>query len=524
MLEIQKLQPSWLSKFSISPLKRSFLLIAASTLMSACGGSSGGSEQTPEPEPVEQGTYLSEFAFLTSDNPELTQNVYLTLVDSKYSGRIADNVSVASLVPSFEHDGELVEVNNVEHLSGESPNDFTQVVTYTVKTNDGRAQSYQVDVTKFTGLPVIYLSTEDSQPIDSKEDYVKGAVAIDGGRLFTSQPDTEMKIRGRGNSTWAHPKKPFQMKLSDKGEFLGMPAEKKWLFLAEYSDKTLLRNTIAFELGHISNLDWTPKSEFAEVYINDEYNGTYNITEKVEESENRVVIGDTGYLLEIDQPDRLDPDDVYFNTSKFLINIKSPETSFGSSEYNYVEGLFNDFESALYGDDFKDPEQGYAKFIDLDSFVDWYLISEITKNVDSQWFSSIYINVMPGEKIKMGPLWDFDLAFGNVDYADSRYAEGWWIKYNPWYQRLFQDPAFVSKVKERFDYFETNQDVILDKLDAHALKLDWAQQENDDKWQTIGTYVWPNPVVLDTYEAEVEHLKDWYNRRMSWLGQALDAL
>ena len=112
-----------------------------------------------------------------------------------------------------------------------------------------------------------------------------------------------MKIRGRGNSTWGlHPKKPFQMKLSDKAEFLGMPKDKKWLFLAEYSDKTMLRNKISFEMGYISNLDWTPQGRFAEVYINDQYNGTYNITQKVEESDNRVVLGDTGYLLELDQP------------------------------------------------------------------------------------------------------------------------------------------------------------------------------------------------------------------------------
>ena len=118
------------------------------------------------------------------------------------------------------------------------------------------------------------------------------------------------------------------MKLSDKSAFLGMPEDKKWLFLAEYSDKTMLRNTIAFELGYMSNLDWTPAGEFAEVYLNGEYNGTYNITQKVEESDNRVALGDTGYLLELDQLDRIDPDDVYFEstvTERFIINIKEPD-------------------------------------------------------------------------------------------------------------------------------------------------------------------------------------------------------
>ena len=168
--------------------------------------------------------------------------------------------------------------------------------------------------------------------------------------------------------------------------------------------------------------------------------------------------------------------------------------------------------------------EGYAEYIDVDSFVDWFLISEITKNVDSMFFSSMFLNVMPGEKIKMGPLWDFDLSFGNVDYADSRYAEGWWVKYHPWYERLFQDPAFVEEVKVRFAFFKGNQDFILNKIDAYAEQLKWAQQENNDKWQTIGQYVWPNPVVFDTYQEEVDHMKEWYINRMNWLDSALDSL
>ena len=131
---------------------------------------------------------------------------------------------------------------------------------------------------------------------------------------------------------------------------------------------------------------------------------------------------------------------------------------------------------------------------------------------------------MPGEKIKMGPLWDFDLSFGNVDYADSQFAEGFWVLYHPWYSRLFQDPKFVNKVNERFEYFKTNQQYILDKIDQQADALKWAQQENDEKWGTIGTYVWPNPVVLDTYDEEVAHLKSWYTRRMNWLDTALKNL
>ena len=587
-----------------------------------------------------------------------------------FSGRTLHNGSVDQLVASFEYQGVSVLIGDIAQESGITVNDFTDIVTYTVTNSDGDIENFTVDLTRFTGLPIVYLKTDDSVAIDSKDDYVRGDTSVFGGRNFDDLEQVEMKIRGRGNSTWGlHPKKPFQMKLSDKAEFLGMPNDKKWLFLAEYSDKTMLRNKMSFEMGYLSNLDWTPQGRFAEVYINDEYNGTYNITQKVEESDNRVPLGDTGYLLELDQLSRLDPDDVYFEsviTDKFLVNIKEPDLDLNSTEYVYIKTLINDFENAMLGSttmtsyfavsettsdnvwdvnlsqtmtlvpnseyrvsfkakssidrtiiaglglyhdpwtnvgepvsltaawqtftltqtttDFGDDQsrvlfdmggdqggevwiddvsvltadgvelvtngdfqsgesnweggaasgsnitsypsgaEGYAEYIDIDSFVDWYLISEITKNVDSKSFSSMFLNVMPGEKIKMGPLWDFDLSFGNVDYADSRYAEGWWVKYHPWYERLFEYPGFVDRVKERFAFFRANQGVILDKIDTYAEQLQWAQQENDSKWQTLGMYVWPNPVYFDTYQEEVDHMKAWYTNRMNWLDEAIDGL
>ena len=510
---------------TIKAITLSLLLINV-LLLSACGGSSDPEVNIePTPVPVEEYTDLNQFSFLKVNNPDLNSDIYLAINDNYVTGRTTDNIDVDNLIASFAHNGADISVGDVIQSNSSTGNDFTNIVTYTVKTANGSQESYQVDLTKFTGLPIVYLSTDNNVAINSKDDYVEGNVSLDGGRYLDNIQQVAMKIRGRGNSTWfIHPKKPFQMKTKEKTAFLNMPADKKWLFLAEYSDKTMLRNKIALEMGYISLLDWTPQSTFAEVYINNEYNGTYNITQKVEESDNRVALGDSGYLLEIDQLDRLDADDVYFYTDNFLINIKEPKLALASAEFNYVNDLINEFEGVLYSSQFKDPTSGYAKFIDIDSFIDWYLISEITKNVDSKSYSSIYLNVLPGEKIKMGPLWDFDLSFGNVDYADSQYAEGFWVKDNPWYSRLFQDPDFVNKVNDRFKYFRNNQTAILDKIDQQAEALKWAQQENDDKWKTIGSYVWPNSVVLGSYDEEVTHLKSWYTRRMNWLETALISL
>ena len=474
---------------------------------------------------VAENIEITEFSFLTANNPNLISNAYLSIEGNKITGRIPQDVDISHLVATFEFSGTTITVNNVSQISAITNNDYTNIVIYTVKASNGTQITYEVDITKFTGLPIIYLKTDQNLPIDSKEDYVKGDVIIKGGRNFSNLENTSIKIRGRGNSTWyVHPKKPYQLKLDEEQEFLDMPAEKKWIFLAEYSDKTMMRNTIAFEIGYLSNLDWTPESNFAEVFINEKYNGTYNITQKVEEGDNRVVIGSDGYLLEIDQLDRLDPDDVFFYTGNFLINIKAPELELNSDAYNYVKNLLNEFEANLYSSQFKHPTEGYAKYIDVDSFIDWYLISEITKNQDSKSFSSIFLNVIPGQKIKMGPLWDFDLSFGNVDYSECELATGFWVKDHKWYTKLFEDESFVEKVKIRFNFFKENEGYILDKMDFYANQLKWSQQENDMVWGTLGTYVWPNPVVYNTYDEEVSHLKNWYSQRMNWLENAFNNL
>ena len=469
---------------------------------------------------------MTSFSFLSELNPTLTQDVNLTFdgVDT-YSGSINYLSNIENLVASFEIVGGSVSVNNVEQTTGVSGNDFNKVLTYVVfdKLNSN-ARTYYIEISYFTGLPRILVNTSNT-PINSKENYVEGSVTVKGGLFFDDLATQEMKIKGRGNSTWfLHPKKPYQLKFGDKTSFLGMKEDKKWLFLAEYSDKSLIRNKISLDLGAMSNLDYTPKAEYAEVFLNDKYNGTYLITQKVEVKANRLDLPSNGYLIEIDQDHRVDADDVFFKPVIFsqfhltnVFNIKEPSVDYNSGEFNLIKKHINDFEAALFGSNFKDSQDGYQAYIDVSSFIDWYLIQEIAKTVDAQWYSSIYFNYVPGEKIKMGPIWDFDLSYGNVNYADSRYAEGFWVKENPWYKRLFEDSAFENKVKERFMYFFNNADVLLDKIDSYGEYLDRSQVQNYKAWPTLGDYVWPNPIWYNTHAEEVGHLKAWITTRMNWL-------
>jgi len=318
---------------------------------------------------------------------------------------------------------------------------------------------------------------------------------------------------------------------------LGMPSDRRWVLLAENSDKSLIRNNIAFYMSSLSHLEYTPKGKYIDLYFNGSPMGTYLLAQKAEVTNNRLDIGPTGYLLEMTQGGRLKETDVRYESSimkdliggaayDLVFTVKHPLIQSGGTEYQELKNHLDAFETALFGPDFKDPEVGYRSFIDVASFVDWYIIQEIAKSVDAKWYSSIFFNYVPGKKIKMGPLWDFDLSFGNCAYPewnfyDSYEIEGYHIKKNPWWIRLFEDPYFESLVKNRFQYFKSRMPEILAKIDEYGEHLDVSQQKNYELWGTLGQWFWPNPIWFDTYQEEVDHLKQWITERVNWLDSDL---
>ena len=388
-----------------------------------------------------------------------------------------------------------------------------------------------------SGLPIVKIKTNQVVgPAMDKDSYVEGSLEIIGEGNFEGLEETTMKIKGRGNSTWwictdasagaVVGKCPYQVKFGDKKSILGMPEDKKWVLLAEKSDKSMIRNKIARYMGELSDLEYTPNAEYIELFINEDYQGTYLIGQKVEESKNRVNIGDEGYLIEIDTDanNRIDPDDIIFKPAIWssihtdgVFNIKDPNIDYGSDEFYFIENYINDFESVLYSNNFNDPDSGYESYIDVDSLIDWFLINEIAKSVDARWYSSIYFSYIPGEKIKMGPIWDFDLSYGNLNYSDAQYTSDFYIKQNNWIDRLFLDEVFVEKVKIRYSYYYSKLGDIKNKIDEFAKYIDKSQKANFERWDILGVYVWPNPVYDLTYEQEVNRLENWIEERMNWL-------
>ncbi len=476
------------------------------------------------PPPADENAILTKFWLSPDVNADyIHDSIVFDINGSLITGRIPYYSSVKALVPSFETNGEKVMVNGVAQTSGSSSQDFGTTVQYTVAGKNGAESQYSVNLINFTGLPVLKINTVGDAPVTTKDTYVNGTLKFDGAGLF-ADAETPLQIRGRGNSTWGMPKKPYKLKLGTKQSFFNAPESKDWVLLANYTDKSQLRNDLALFMGSISELEWTPRSHFVELFLNEVYQGTYQLCEGIEVGEDRVNITDEGFLLEVDQENRMEPDDVYFKTGIFLLNIKEPEVSKDDAKYNFIKNHVITIQSTLYGANFKDPENGYAKYLDVASFVDWFLINEISKNNDAAFVTSCYMNMAPGGKLKMGPLWDFDIAFGNINYNGNNSPQGFWVQGAPWIARLFQDPAFVEKVKTRFAYFKSKKQEIFNEINKNATSLKWSALENNNRWRTLYAQTWPNYAIWGSYDNEVMYLKNWLNARMDWLEGALNGL
>jgi len=460
------------------------------------------------------------FELLDIKTDQESENIVLQKIDNTYYARLPLENDLSQLALTWNDKDAIVSLNDSIQSNDFTIYDFTKPIVAKIATSE-KIEEYKICIYHDTGLPVLYIDIDDSQIRDIiKEDYLGGnSLLLDD--INNKVVVEKVKIRGRGNSTWKAPKKPFQIKFPRRTAMLGMPEAKRWILLAEYSDKTMLRNHAAFHLSNISKLEWTPQGEFVDLIVNGEFQGLYHLTQKVEDYDDRVELSDDGYLLEVDQLGRLDIEDTYCETDTFLFNIYSPEIEFNDEKYDYINEYLNDAENTLRFGDYKDSIDGYLKYFDMDSFIDWYLITEITKNTDSKFHSSVYLTLEKGEKLKMGPIWDFDLAFGNVDYNTNWNPQGFWIMKSVWFKKLMYHDNFKNAVRDRFQYFYDHRQDLYLEIRQKSLYLATSQKLNDEKWNLIGNYVWPNYAVYENYEEEVEKLIEWLEQRFQWIKVSL---
>lgn len=374
-------------------------------------------------------------------------------------------------------------------------------------------------------IPVIKVFTTDGQSVVSKEDYKTGTIAI-------SDPDhlcwdiTEFKancrIRGRGNSTWGMPKKPYKIKLDEKARIFNMSNDKEWCVLANYCDKSLLRNITAMEISRRLGFSWTPKMTSVEFYLNGRYEGVYTFCEHKKVSKERVNINvDAGDILfEIEQS--LD-EPVCWTTQHGAPMMFTDPKNPTAEQTAYAKSFFKGFEDALWAKQFSTV---YSQYIDKDSFIDNFIIQELTKNVDGNLRKSTFLTLPKNGKLEMYYVWDFDITLGNCDYYNDGLPtwKGWWIKdqgaigrNHGWYYRLFMDPDFTAQVKARWIEVYPQLETIPDFIDKQVKILGDAPDRNFKRWNILNTYVWPNAKVTGSYVGEVDWLKENYKNRLEWL-------
>ncbi|HOV20203.1 MAG TPA: CotH kinase family protein [Ottowia sp.] len=376
----------------------------------------------------------------------------------------------------------------------------------------------------------IRIETDEHRPVVDKDNYIAASFQV-SGPAQAQEPEgsaLSMKIRGRGNTTWDMPKRPYLLKFDDKVSVLGMSANKKWVLLANYSDKSMLRSALAFCTARLMGMAYTPQDRFVELTLNGDYLGLYQITNKdyevrdLIEKQGKTYFNevtntssfDDPFLIEINW--RTDEDFNFVTTSGIGFSFDSDSNA---AQVRRVRGWLGDLETDLGNLESPETWARVSTEVDLASLANLYLVNELASNTDA-FYSSTYLYRFRGGPLAFGPVWDFDLAYGNVDYESSRYPEGWYVRDMrwAWYLRaLLRQPAFAEMVRQRWAVLGAQVPQLLGYVRAAAGALDEAQRRNFVRWPILEQYVWPNSVVTGSYAGEVDFLRDWLYRRAQWI-------
>lgn len=495
---------------------------------------------------------MDSFQILPKNNPGLSARPGKLVEGTKISFFITDPIASLVLTPTFDITCKSIKVNGAEQVSESSAQDFSQEVRYDIELFDGKVCHFTVLAIRKASLPVVRIKTEGNAPIADKENYVPGSVMfLDRSNLYSAVDSAffEMKengIRGRGNSTWGMPKKPYKIKLDSKAEVFGIAKDKEWVLLANYADKSLLRNMLAMKLSEIMGFPWTPKMYPVQVYLNGDYLGLYTFSEHKKVSKSRVDIDVEGGDVYLEVEQAMD-EPVCFHTASFRVPVMFQEPGQPDARLlSETKDFFKNLEEALESDRPSDPSTGWPAYLDEKTLIDNYILQELAKNIDGNLRKSTFFTRKKGSRLVFYHIWDMDIAFGNADYFDNEFSgngiipsatngpEGWYVKDygrtdfgngKSWYKTLMKnDPLFVQKVKSRWSELMPQFEQIPQWIDEQYAFLYDGAVKNFDRWKILGTYVWPNVKVTGSYKGEVDYLKEFYTVRLQWLDRNIKSL
>ncbi|MBQ3865952.1 MAG: CotH kinase family protein [Clostridia bacterium] len=410
-----------------------------------------------------------------------------------------------------------------------------------IRVTDGAGESRRYTLVfqrEAKNIPVIYLETDGGAAIESRTKYVSGLFSMDKAQSgYDDVPLTGIRIRGRGNSTWKWDKKPYKIHFDEPVSLFGLPAAEEWALLANYADKSLMRNHLALVMADFLSFDYVPVQVPVDVFLNGEYQGVYSLGEHLEEGPGRVEVihdsrrNDCGYFLEaggvVSGVDVRGMNYFHAGLVKFVL-IKGPAyNELTAVQFNYIRDyLLKADEAVKTGGNWED-------YLDADTLVDWMIMIELTNNTDCAWRRSTYMVKDAGQKVKMGTVWDFDLAFGNFSKDVQDYST--WASTNEdddyvgttWSTYLLKDPKFQAAFKARWQ--SVRDDLLAlakSEIDRSYEEIAPSAEENFIHWQILGRKVAferKDTTYYTTYRSQIDYLKDFLEDRAAWIDGAVAA-
>ncbi len=428
----------------------------------------------------------------------------------------------------------------------------------------------QVNLTD-SNLPIILIET-GNQVIQDEPKVMATMKIIDNGpgnrNQVTDAPlgyDGFIGIEFRGASSQNFPKKGYGLETRKEDgsnrnvELFGMPKENDWVLHGPFSDKSLIRNALAYKLAGAVMI-YAPRTQFCELIINGHYQGVYLFTEKIKIDKGRVNInklnpdedvGDNltgGYIIKIDKTaggvtegwsSSFAPMPGAFQRTYYQYHHPKPE-DMTLNQQDYIRNFITDFENSMAAETFTDSLNGFRNYIDPASFIDFILLNEMCKNVDAYRLSTFLYKDIDSVNplLKAGPVWDFNLGFGNVDFCAGPSPEGWVMDYNSicpedgyliqfWWPKLLKDERFGKQLVQRWRTLrdgEWSDSRIETCIDSLVGSLSEGQARNFNQWSILGEYIWPNAFIGNTYSEEVEQLTNWLRNRLNWMDRSIEEL
>lgn len=449
---------------------------------------------------------------LLGNDDDSEKSSSLEQLSSSAKSFASDLLSSSNESLSYDHD--------VKSSSFEQSSSSANSSTSELSSSSKESLSFDDEMFPYAGIPRIVIETVDMVDVVDRENEIPAKFQIFGEKDEESEI-LEMSIRGRGNSSWtAMPKKSYKIEFAAKKKLLGMPQNKDWALIANYADKTLMKNYLMYNAARELNSFYSPRCEFVELYLNRDFLGTYLLVETIKSGKNRVDFSKStdAYIVEVDA--KLRQGEQYFvsdvlNDEGKVFKIHEPHNA-SDLLITQLSNHIREFETYLIGIEANADNQ-LGDWIDVDDMIKYMWIQEFTKNPDANFYTSVFFCWEKNDVIKMGPVWDFDLAFGG-HYNESASLPFDWRSAGYWYEYMLKDCEFVNQRKRFWDenklYFES----IVDSVDVVYDMLKESADNNFRRWNVLeSTENKFHPKSYHSYRDAVDDLKVWIKERLAWI-------